>query len=33
MKIKTNYTNYKKIRKNIFKYDNKKIIPIKIKNT
>ena len=33
MKIIINYTDFKKIRKYIFKYDNKKIIPIFIKNT
>ena len=33
MKIKIHYTNIKKIRKYIFKFDNKKIIPMLIKNT
>ena len=33
MKIKINYTNIKKIRKYIFKIDNKKIIRMLIKNT
>ena len=33
MKNKINYTNFKKIRKNKFKFDNKKIIPIMIKKT
>ena len=33
MKIKINYINFKKIRKNQFKFDNKKIIPILTKNT
>ena len=33
MKIKINYTDFKKIGKYIFTIDNNKIIPIMIKNT
>lgn len=33
MKIKINYTNFKIIRKNINKFDNKKTILIQKKNT